>query len=92
MGASLDGFRPREMTLLSRRAGERIAVLLNQIERGAPWPRIIRLAKVVFLEKIGAIPGKAMSYRPLTITASLYRCWASMRLEDCQHWGHLLGV
>ena len=27
-----------------------------------------------------------MSYRPLTISASIYRSWASLRLEDMEEW------
>ena len=27
-----------------------------------------------------------MSYRPLTITTSLYRCWATMRLATLDGW------
>ena len=27
-----------------------------------------------------------MSYRPLTITSPLYRCWAAMRLQDMAEW------
>ena len=30
--------------------------------------------------------GMVMSYRPLTITSPLYRCWATLRLEDMQEW------
>ena len=27
-----------------------------------------------------------MSYRPLTITAPIYRCWATMRLTTMEEW------
>ena len=30
--------------------------------------------------------GKVVSYRPLTITAPIYRCWATCRLENMQEW------
>ena len=63
-----------------------IATLLNQIEMGAPWPKSSTHARVVFLEKIGAQIGQAMSYRPLTITSPLYRCWGTMRLECMSPW------
>ena len=59
--------------MLSLKICERLAEMLNMIEAG-----------VVFLEKVGAAVGKVMSFRPLTITAPLYRCWATMRLEDLQ--------
>lgn len=63
-----------------------VAILLNQIEEGAPWPACALHARVVFLEKEGAQVGKITSYRPLTITAPLYRCWGAMRLEDFADW------
>ena len=43
-------------------------------------------ARVVFLEKLGATTGQVMSYRPLTITSPLYRCWGIMRLKSCEPW------
>lgn len=30
--------------------------------------------------------GEVRSYRPLVITASLYRCWATMRLASLEEW------
>ena len=64
----------------------RIATMLSQIEEGAKWPQSTTHAKVVYLEKMGAVMEKVMSYRPLTITCPLYRCYATMRLEDLQEW------
>ena len=37
-------------------------------------------------KKEGAQVGKVTSYRPLTITAPVYRAWATMRLEDMEDW------
>ena len=44
------------------------------------------MARVVYLGKEGAAVGEVMSYRPLTITAPLYRCWATMRLRSIEDW------
>ena len=63
-----------------------IAIMLDQIEKGAPWPKAAMNAKIIFLEKDGAPAGKVMSFRPLTITSPFYRCWATMRLIDMQPW------
>ena len=60
--------------------------MVNQIEQGRQWPTSTRHARVVYLEKEGAEVGQVMSYRPLTITAPLYRCWATMRLADLEEW------
>ena len=83
---ALDGWSPKELSLLSKNVCGHIAVMLNLIEKGAAWPRSALHARVMLLEKIGALPGKVMSYRPLTITSPLYRCWATMRLKDMMPW------
>ena len=78
---ALDGWTPMELSMLSLKVYGHIATLLRQVEQGAPWPKSATHARVVFLEKAGAAIGQVMSYRPLTITSPLYRCWATMRLE-----------
>ena len=83
---ALDGWQPKEMSLLALEVCEEIATMLNQIEEGAEWPKSAMHARVVFLEKEGAPVGKITSYRPLTITAPIYRCYATMRLEDMHEW------
>ena len=83
---AMEGWQPKEMSLLSLKVYQQIAILLSQIENGAPWPDSTTHARVIFLEKDGAPVGKVMSYRPLTITSPLYRCWGTMRLEDLQPW------
>ena len=37
--AALDGWNPKELSLLSHQTCAYIAVVFNQIEAGAPWPR-----------------------------------------------------
>ena len=82
----MDGWSPKELSYLSAGTCEVRAVMLNQIEEGAPWPKSAGHARIVFLEKEGSPVGKVMSYRPLTISVPIYRAWASMRLEDCHEW------
>ena len=82
----MDGWSPKELSLLSLATYEAIAVMLDQIEQGEPWPRSSMHARVGFLEKEGAQVGKVTSYRPLTITSPIYRGWATMRLEDMKEW------
>ena len=84
--SAMDGWHPKEFRYLSRKVCKHIATLLNQIEKGAPWPKSARLARVVYLEKIGAVLGEVMSYRPLTITSPLYREWGSLRLRHMAPW------
>ena len=83
---SLDGWNPKEMSLLSLEVCAAIATMLNQIEAGAPWPRSSPHARIAYPEKVGAVTGMLMSYRPLTITAPIYRCWATMRLACMEDW------
>ena len=83
---ALDGWSPKELSYLSLATYCHIATLLNQIEKGAPWPRSSTHARIVFLEKSGAQIRQVMSYRPLTITSPLYRCWGTMRLECMSPW------
>ena len=47
---ALDGWNPKELSLLYLTIYCHIATLLNQIEEGAPWPRSSTHARVVFLE------------------------------------------
>ena len=82
---ALDGWSPKELSLLSLTIYCHIATLLNQIEKGAPWPRSSTHVRVVFLGKFGARVGQVMSYRPLALTSPLYRCWGAMRLECMSH-------
>ena len=83
---ALDGWNPKELALLSKEVCNHIAEMLNQIEAGAPWPKSATHAKAVYLQKEGAEVGQVMSYRALTITAPLYRAWATMRLADLKEW------
>ena len=53
---------------------------------GSTMAEIPPHARAVYLEKDGTEVGQVMSHRPLTITAPLYRCWATMRLADLEDW------
>lgn len=77
---------PKELSFLSNTVCDKVAIMLNQIEGRAPWPRPATHARVVYLEKAGAIVGEAMSYRPLTTPSPIYRCWATMRLFTMEDW------
>lgn len=83
---AMDGWNPRELAYLSPLACHHLAIMYNQIEEGRPWPSSTKHAKVAFLEKLDAVPGEVMSYRPLTMTSPFYREWASMRLRHLGKW------
>ena len=40
----------------------------------------------MYLEKEGVAIGEGMSHRPITTTAHIYRCWATMRLATLEEW------
>ena len=63
-----------------------MAILLNLVEEGYPWPVSAPHARVAYLLKEGAEIGQVMNYRPLTIASPLYRCWGTCRLEDLHMW------
>ena len=84
--AALDGWSPKELSLLSLQTCGNIADMLNQIESGSPWPRSANHALIAYLEKEGPGCGYVMSYRPITATAPICRCWATMRLRDLDPW------
>jgi len=56
---ALDGWSPKELSLLSFDAYGHIATLLDQIEKGAPWPRSSAHARVVFLENWEPTSGRS---------------------------------
>ena len=82
----MDAWQPKELSLFSRLMCKRVADLFNLIEEGAPWPSSTMHARIMYLEKAGALLGEVMSFRPLTISAPLYRAYATMRLKDMQPW------
>ena len=55
---ALDGWSPKELSMLSLKIYGHIATLLRQVEEGAPWPRSATHARVVFLEIIVEAMGK----------------------------------
>ena len=84
--AVLDGWSPKELSLLSLQACGNVADMLNHIEGGSPWPRSATHALIVYLEKDGVAQGHVMSYRPITITAPIYRARATLRLRCLEPW------
>ena len=61
---AFDGWSPKELSLLSFKTYGHIAVLLDEIENGAPWPRSFVHARVVFLEELRAMAGQVISSDP----------------------------
>ena len=88
----MDGWAMKELGLMSIETYRMVAIMLNQIEAGARWPKSAVHARIVYLEKEGAVRGRVMSYRPITISAPIYRAWAALRLEDLHEWVEFWGL
>ena len=74
------------MALLSDKAFEIMAALLNLIEKGAEWPQPLLHGRAAFLEKDEDKQVEPLSFRVLLVLPTLYRKWAALRLANLQHW------
>ena len=86
--AGMDGIAPAELKLMSHKAASCLALILNSVEEGAPWPQTMLCAKTAFLDKSKS-PGFAaepLQLRILTVTQAVYRLWARARLADLDPW------
>ena len=84
--AGLDGWKPKDLALLSNEGLQVIADLLNEIEKGAPWPDSTMLARAVFLPKDPNDTQNPLAYRVLKITSSVYRRWGTTHQAQQQSW------
>ena len=82
----MDGWAPADWALLPLKAFDQLAVLLNVIEEGAPWPEGVLHGKATFLCKTPEPSLEALDYRILLILPLLYRRWASVRLANLRPW------
>lgn len=82
----VDHWRPAEFADLGRAACQRLAAILNLIEKGAPWPKRLAHAKAAFLAKDQYNPYDTPAYRVLMISPTLYRNWATIRLAALKPW------
>ena len=81
----LDGWTPHELGIISAKAAQLLADLLNAIEKGASWPLPLLQARAAFLAK-GTDVEDPLDYRVLSILSPIYRRWASLRLQHLKGW------
>ena len=74
--AGMDGWRPREMRLLTLEAAVSIVDILRWIEEHGVWPAALLRSKAVFLSKTEQACMDPEDYRVLLIMPWLYRAWA----------------
>ena len=65
--------------------------LLNRIEGGAPWPKVMLQTKAAFLAKDNGAKGDCMKFRILTLMPILYRRWARAETGQPRPLGKKLG-
>ena len=82
----MDGFSPAEFRLLSDEAFRMLAMLMNLIEEGAPWPTDTNVGRLAFMSKDENKLDDVLAYRLLSILAVLYRRWATVRLRNLKEW------
>ena len=84
--AGMDRWTPAEMRMLSTKAYGYLADLLNDIEKGAPWPEQLTAARAAFLSKDPNDELNPLAYRLLLMLAALYRMWSKTRLRHLGPW------
>ena len=82
-----DGLSGAMISLLPQPALIRAAQILNLFERRGTWPRALLEWRIVFLpkQKAGNV-ARLDEVRPICIGPTLYRVWASLRLDQMKPW------
>ena len=84
--AGLDQWTPADLKLLSPKAYQAIAEMLNEIEKGKAWPRHMNIARAAFLPKEEMSSMEPLEYRVLLMLPGIYRMWAKTRLQHLAPW------
>ena len=84
--ASLDAWTTSEFKLLPLAAFDLMAVFLNRVEGEGRWPNNLTIAKAVFLYKDDPQNAGPLDLRVLQILPTIYRRWASTRLQQLKPW------
>ena len=53
----MDAWQPKELELFSPAVCKEVAKLFNMIDEGAPWQSSTMHARIMYLEKVGALLG-----------------------------------
>ena len=60
--------------------------MLNDIEKGAPWPEQLKSARAAFLSKDPEDELNPLAYRVLLMLPAIYRMWSKTRLRHLAPW------
>ena len=84
--AGLDQWTPADLRMLSPKAYDAMAEMLNEIEKGKAWPRPMHTARAAFLPKEEVNSQDPLEYRVLLMLPYIYRMWAKVRLGHLTPW------
>ena len=84
--AGLDVWAPADFKHLSDTAYERLAELFEMIEDQGRWPEAALHARAAYMEKDEDDAHNPLAYRVLLIMPTIYRKWATVRLQQLQSW------
>ena len=80
----LDGWRPKELKQIPDSILDFLVVMYNKIEEVGVWPQEICTAGVSLIPK--GEGGAPLDQRPITVSATIYRVWAAIRMRDSIPW------
>ena len=82
--AGIEGWRVAELKALPPFLLDKLAQLLNQVEKTGRWPRSLERALVTLVPK--GEGGHPLAMRPISVASAVYRLWAATRLRDAMRW------
>ena len=80
----LDGWRVTELKALPIRCLERLAELLNAVERSGTWPQALAEGIISLINK--GEGASALRLRPISVMSVVYRLWAATRGREVLLW------
>ena len=81
-------FRVSELKLVPDEIIERLATLLNLIEKTGRWPPCLLVGLITMIPKPGA-GLKAADMRPISVMGVIYRVWSATRVRQILEWQEL---
>ena len=82
--AGMEGWRVAELKVLPTFLLDKLAQLLNNVEKSGRWPRSLERALVTLVPK--GEGGQPLAMRPISVASAVYRLWAVTRLRDAMRW------
>ena len=82
----MDFWSPSEFAMLSDKAFDFLAMMLNMIESGTGRPKVLRHVKGATLAKTEGQSYDPLDFRILMIMPAVYRKWAALRLRQLAPW------